>query len=103
VTGKIYLLQENGSLESLTEQPYASESLLQELLGTYPDLLAGDQISESAPRRWLLVSREMGVPLEEDGGGQMSLDHLFLDQDGIPTLIEVKRSSDPRIRREVVG
>src|SRR6476646_4298517 len=30
-------------------------------------------------------------------------DHLFLDQDAIPTLIEVKRSSDTRIRREVVG
>ena len=31
------------------------------------------------------------------------MDHLFLDQDAIPTLIEVKRSSDTRIRREVVG
>jgi hypothetical protein len=29
--------------------------------------------------------------------------HLFLDQDGVPTLVEVKRSSDSRIRREVVG
>lgn len=28
---------------------------------------------------------------------------LFIDQDGIPTLIEVKRSTDTRIRREVVG
>ncbi|MCA9438970.1 MAG: hypothetical protein KC978_24510, partial [Candidatus Omnitrophica bacterium] len=27
----------------------------------------------------------------------------FLDQDGIPTLVEVKRSTDTRIRREVVG
>ena len=27
----------------------------------------------------------------------------FLDQDGIPTLVEVKRASDTRIRREVVG
>ena len=30
-------------------------------------------------------------------------DHLFLDQDGIPTLVEVKRSTDTRVRREVVG
>jgi hypothetical protein len=28
---------------------------------------------------------------------------VFLDQDAIPTLVEVKRSSDTRIRREVVG
>lgn len=31
------------------------------------------------------------------------MDHLFVDQDAIPTLVEVKRSSDTRIRREVVG
>jgi hypothetical protein len=28
---------------------------------------------------------------------------LFIDQDAIPTIVEVKRSSDTRIRREVVG
>ena len=55
------------------------------------------------PPRWLLVSREAGIPFEEGGGDAMSLDHLFLDQDGVPTLVEVKRSSDVRIRREVVG
>lgn len=32
-----------------------------------------------------------------------SLDHLFIDQDGIPTLVEVKRSTNTQIRREVVG
>ena len=31
------------------------------------------------------------------------MDHLFIDQDAIPTFVEVKRSSDTRIRREVVG
>src|SRR3954447_8360768 len=30
-------------------------------------------------------------------------EQLFVDQDGIPTLVEVKRSSDTRLRREVVG
>ncbi len=45
----------------------------------------------------------MSIPGEEEGGGRWSVDHLFLDQDSIPTLVEVKRSSDTRIRREVVG
>lgn len=45
----------------------------------------------------------MGIPGEEGGGERWSVDHLFLDQDAIPTLVEVKRSSDTRIRREVVG
>jgi hypothetical protein len=51
----------------------------------------------------LLVAREASLPSEEDGGGRWSVDHLFLDQDAVPTLVEVKRSSDTRIRREVVG
>lgn len=99
----IYAIQENGQLVEMTERPYDSESLLQELLEKYPNLLAGDQINSAEPRRWLLVSREMMVPAEKDGAGRWSVDHLFLDQEGIPTLVEVKRSSDTRIRREVVG
>lgn len=87
----------------MTEHAYASEDLLQKLLEDYPNLLAGDQMSTAEPRRWLLVSREMAVPGDEGGGGRWSLDHLFLDQDAVPTLVEVKRSTDTRIRREVVG
>jgi hypothetical protein len=87
----------------MEEAPYDSEELLQKLLANHPDLLAGDQIDAEDPRRWLLVSREMAVPGEQDGAGRWSLDHLFLDQDAIPTLVEVKRSSDTRIRREVIG
>jgi hypothetical protein len=41
--------------------------------------------------------------IDEDAAGRWSVDHLFLDQDAVPTLVEVKRSSEPRIRREVVG
>jgi hypothetical protein len=99
----IYLLQDGGDLVEMRESSYDSEALLQRLLAQYPNLLAGDQINASRPRRWLLVTREMAVPGEEDGAGRWSLDHLFLDQDAIPTLVEVKRSNDTRIRREVVG
>lgn len=55
------------------------------------------------PQRLLLVSREVGLPSDVGGVNRWSVDHLFLDQDAIPTLVEVKRSSDTRIRREVVG
>ena len=103
MTGKIYLLQEDGSLQAMSERSYVTEERLQVLLKDYPDLLAGEQMDEENPRRWLLVSREVGVPIEEGGGDWMSLDHLFLDQDATPTLVEVKRGSDTRLRREVVG
>jgi hypothetical protein len=100
---KIFLLDEHDRLEVLEESGYSSEDLLQGLLARYPDLLAGDQMSDSSPRRWLLISREAGVPSEQDAGDRWSIDHVFLDQDAVPTLVEVKRSSDTRLRREVVG
>jgi hypothetical protein len=89
-------------LVEMVEQPYEAEEVLQRLLADYPNLLAGDQDDEPR-RRWLLVQRELGIAGEEDGSDRWSIDHLFLDQDGVPTLVEVKRSSDTRLRREVVG
>lgn len=102
MAGGIFLL--NGdSLVEMREQAYDSEDVLQDWLARYPSLLAGDDELASAPRRWLLVRREAGVPDREAGGDRWSLDHLFIDQDAVPTLVEVKRSEDTRIRREVVG
>lgn len=99
----IFLIGSDGDLVEMREQPYDSESPLQGFLENHPALLPGDQIDPEQPRRWLLIAREISVPGEEGGSGRWYLDHLFLDQDAIPTLVEVKRSSDIRIRREVVG
>jgi hypothetical protein len=57
----------------------------------------------AAPRRWVLIAREIGIPDRPEGHDRWSLDHLFVDQDAVPALVEVKRSSDTRIRRQVVG
>lgn len=83
----------------MREQRYATEAHLQELLACHPDLLSAD----GEPHRWLLVSREFGIASEQDASDRWSVDHLFLDEEAIPTLVEVKRSTDTRIRREVVG
>lgn len=101
MAGGIFLLHPEGNLTEMSETAFALEVDLQELLALHPSLLPGDQIAPRAPRRWLLVSREVSVP--DDTGTRWALDHLFLDQDGVPTLVEVKRGSDPRTRREVVG
>ncbi|MCL5959626.1 MAG: hypothetical protein M1358_09980 [Chloroflexi bacterium] len=103
MNGGIFLIKGDDQLVEMKEQTYDSEDVLQTLLAKYPNLLAGDQMDSSAPRRWLLISREAALPSEEGGAGRWAIDHLFLDQDAIPTLVEVKRSSDRRIRREVVG
>jgi hypothetical protein len=103
--GKIFLIDDDGkTVKPMLESGYETEEVLQRLLAQTPELLPGDQIGDAEqPIQWLLVRREFGVPEEESGTDRWSLDHLFLDQDGIPTFVECKRSSDSRARREVVA
>ena len=96
----VFVLQKDGTLIEMNQQKYDSEDMLQTLLAKYPNLLAGDQIDELNPRKWILISREFSIPDEETSEGRWSIDHLFLDQDGIPTLVEVKRSNQSRNIRE---
>jgi len=101
MSGRIFSLGDDGVLAPLDETPYELEDVLQRLLAEHPEILAVDP--ERASAAWLLVRREAGVPDDGSGGSRWAVDHLFLDQDGVPTLVETKRSSDTRLRREVVG
>ena len=83
--------------------PFPTEDIFQALLEKHPALLTSSTFGEVEPRRWLLVRREMPVGDAVDNAGRWSLDHLFLDQDGVPTLVEIKRATDTRSRREVVA
>jgi hypothetical protein len=96
VTAAIYLVRDDGGLVEMREQSYDTEDVLQKLLADHPRLLGSDEGTGV-----LLVSREVTVSDEEGSAGR--LDHLFLDRDGVPILVEVKRACDTRIRREVVG
>lgn len=99
---RIYIL-DGDSLQPMEEQRFALEDDLQKLLAEHPHLLDGEQVRPGNPRRWLLIKREMGVPAAASEAAQFSLDHLLVDQDATPTLVEVKRGSNTQIRREVVG
>lgn len=89
--------RDGDNLVPLAQEGYAVEAVLQELIAKQPQLLPGDEISpdEDSPQ-FLLVRREAPV-------GGNSLDHLFLDRNAIPTLVEVKRADNPDVRRKVVG
>lgn len=93
MNGAIFLINDNGELVEMKEKPYDSEAILQELLEKYPHLLAGDQMDTFPPRKWLLIMREAPVPSSEESGGKWSIHHIFVDQDAIPTIVEVKRST----------
>jgi hypothetical protein len=98
---EIMFLKEAGRFVPMTEKPYEAEEALQALLAEHPEMLVGG--SADGDRRFLLISREVGVPDSESAADRWALDHLLVDQDGVPTFLEAKRSVDPRSRREVVA
>ena len=103
MSGSIFAVDKHGSLIRMAPALYESEDLLQRLIADHPDVLHDANSAEGGPRRWLLVTREGPIPDQAGGSPRWSVDHLLLDQDGVPTFVEVKRSTDTRIRREVVG
>jgi hypothetical protein len=98
----IFLRTDQGELVHLRGELYESEDQLQALLEDNPELLLGETAESESPSKYLLIVREAGVPEAQGGSDRWFLDHLFLDGEGVPTLVEVKRSTDSRIRREVV-
>ena len=103
MTERIYARGRSGGLEPLEEEPFSSEDELQSLIAEHPELLDGEQIRPGDPRRWLLISREKGISETANSGARWAVDHLIVDQDAIPTLAEVKRGSNPEIRRTIIG
>ncbi|MBO1419178.1 hypothetical protein [Streptomyces sp. FH025] len=90
-------------LRALEPTGFETEAEFQELLARHPRVLDFGSLVDGRPLRLALVAREMGVPTSAEGGPAYWLDHLFVDADAVPTLVEVKRAGDTRIRREVVG
>jgi hypothetical protein len=93
--GYIYVV-EGETLKRMAPSAPETEDRMQSLIARYPELITdgdGDL---------LLVARESAI-----GDGQVqsrwALDHLFVTRESVPVLVELKRASDTRIRREVVG
>jgi hypothetical protein len=91
------------ALEPLEKEGYAKEGDIQRLLADNPAVLASAVDPGGESSQWLLVDRELPIKAEESDTGTWSLDHLFIAADAVPVLVEVKRSSNPEARREVVA
>lgn len=103
VTERIYTRDPQGRLEPLDEESFEKEDDLQALIAEHPELLDGMQMRPEDPLRWILIAREQGIPESSDGAARWAVDLLLADQDALPTLVEVKRGTNPEIRRTVVG
>lgn len=87
----------DGKLTAMRQSSPESEDSMQRLIALYPEIIAGDD----GPL--LLIQREHPIADSLTGVGRWSLDHLFVSRAGVPVLAELKRATDTRLRREVVG
>ncbi|MEX0745615.1 MAG: hypothetical protein WD118_08425 [Phycisphaeraceae bacterium] len=101
---RIFLRSDRGELIPLEARAFASESELDGLLADYPRLLASALSTDDRPLRFLLVEVQAAID-DGDGGrrGRWSADLLFLDSEGMLTIVEDKLSNNPDIRRAVLG
>jgi hypothetical protein len=100
MSSSIYLIDSDHKLTELHRTGYDSEDMFQRLLGQHPAML---RLAAGPEGKLLLVRQEQPVPDQADGSDRWSLDHLFLDRQGVPVLVEVKQPADTRSRREVVA
>lgn len=96
--GNVFTIDASGSFKELIPSPYERENILESLIAEYPRVLGTDTGSIDDDLRWMLIDRQFRLP-----GTRYSIDLLFVDQNGIPTIVEVKRASNQEIRRDVVG
>lgn len=87
---KIYTLNDSGALDAPKETPFSLEDELQALIAKHPELIDGEQIRPGDARRWILIQREKGIAASAGERALWEVDHLIIDQDAIPTLVEVK-------------
>lgn len=79
---RIYLAdKESGKWVPLLEAPHNSENMVEPALASSPELIPGEQINPTKPRRWLLV-RPGTV---DNAGGKQAL--FLVDQNAIPTYV----------------
>lgn len=100
MASNIFLIDQQNKLLELRRADYDTEEILQTLIADHPALLGAPVGGDHS---LLLVQREQAVPDQQYGSGRWALDHLFLDRNGVPILVEVKRATDTRARREVVA
>jgi len=86
----------------MTPEDYQKEEKLHEILENNPQLVFSDY-PELRNYELLLLKSQAPTYEDENAIYATKLDLLFVDREGTLTFVEVKLSSNPEIRREVVG
>jgi len=89
------LLIEGENSKVIDKVKFTEEGKLQDYLEEYPSLIPLSEIVEGASAL-LCIGREVGA-------GQGAVDLLFIDKDGLLTVVETKLAKNPEARRTVIG
>jgi len=89
------LVIEGDKATLLDKTKFIEEGKLQDYLENYPSLIPLGEIVEGVPDL-LCIGREVGIP-------SGAIDLLFIDEDGLLTIVETKLAKNPEARRTVVG
>ena len=89
------LVIEGDKVTPLDKTKFTEEGKLQDYLEKYPSLIPLSDIVEGASAL-LCIGREVGA-------GPGAIDLLFIDKDGLLTLVETKLAKNPEARRTVIG
>jgi hypothetical protein len=89
------LLMEGSKIRPIESSKFKEEAVLQSYLEQYPDLLPLDEVEDNPPPL-LAIGREVAVP-------SGAIDLLFIDSDGLLTIVETKLATNPEVRRAVIG
>ena len=95
--GIIYQVAGDGTLTRMMPGQPANESEIQKMIADHPEMVTGSGDS------LLLIQRECAIADKTDGSSRWSLDHLFVNREARPVLVEVKQASNTQLRREVIG
>jgi len=96
------MFKKNDQMFQLDSQAYNEEQELHDLLAHNPEILFSDY-PDLKNLQLLLVKCEAPIYENEEATAPTRLDILFLGSDCILNFIEVKLSSNPEIRRKIVG
>lgn len=82
-------------LTPTSEQQLENEEVFHDHLEKFPDIIA-EALDPDNPPKFIVFKREAGVTTG-------SIDLLLLDQNYILTVVEVKRTESPDLRRKIIG
>lgn len=73
----IFIMNHDRKLKRAEQSPYEKESMLQQLVNGYLELIPGTSLGGSSLRRWLPIYREAGIPNEERDGNWWALSPII--------------------------